>query len=256
MAFLRDFTLTRQKTRTRPERYPVAPDAVRGILDRASAEQRRELFCHEAIEVLEHYGICAIETEFAADVGQARVAAERLGYPLAMKIVSPQISHKSDLGGVVLDLGDEAELVDAFERVQRSVREAMPEAELRGMVLQKMAGAGQEMILGAESHPSTGHALMLGMGGTLVEILDDVSFRIPPLSREEAAEMIEELRGHRVLSGFRGGASADLRALSDAVLRLAQLVEDFPEIEQIDVNPLVVYGKGRGLRALDSRIVF
>jgi len=256
MAFLRDFTLAKQKTRTLPDRYSVARDSVRDLLDSAKKEQRRELFCHEAIRVLEHYGISAIETEFAADLDQARAAAERLGYPLAMKIVSPQISHKSDLGGVVLNLRGESELVEAHERMRQSVQRLMPDAELLGMTLQRMASAGHEMILGAESHPSTGHAIMLGMGGTLVDLLDDVSFRIPPLSHEEAGEMIEELRGHRVLAGFRGERPADLSALSDAILRLAQLLEDFPEIEQIDVNPIVVFEEGRGLQALDSRIVF
>jgi acyl-CoA synthetase (NDP forming) len=173
-----------------------------------------------------------------------------------MKIVSPQISHKSDLGGVMLNLGDEAALVRAHEEMMRSARNAMPDAELRGVTLQRMASEGYEMILGAKLHPSTGHAVVVGMGGRLVEILDDVSFRVLPLDREEAAEMVAELRGHRALKGFRGGKAADLEALTDAILRLAQLLEEFPALEEIDINPIVVFEEGHGVQALDSRIRF
>jgi acetyltransferase len=131
----------------------------------------------------------------------------------------------------------------------------MPDAELRGITLQKMASEGYEMILGAKLHPSTGHAIMLGMGGKFVEIIDDVSFRALPLSREEAGGMIAELKGHGALKGFRGGKPADLEALTDAILRLAQLLADFPELEEIDINPIVVFEEGHGLQALDSRIL-
>ena len=113
-----------------------------------------------------------------------------------------------------------------------------------------------EMILGARSHPSTGLAVMLGMGGTLVELMDDVAFRVLPLAREEVAEMIAELRGDRVLKGFRGGKPADLSALTDAIMRLAQLLEDFPDLKQIDINPIMVFEEGQGVQVLDSRILF
>jgi acetyltransferase len=256
MRFLRDFTRSREKTITLPKPYVVEKNSVKQVFETARNEQRRELFCHEALRILDRYGIPVIESRFAENLDEARRAAEALRYPVAMKIVSPQISHKSDLGGVVLNLRNEVELARAYEEMFRSVGNGLPDAELRGITLQKMESEGSEMILGAKLYPTAGHAILLGMGGSLVEILDDVSFRIPPISREEAGEMIGELRGHRALKGFRGAKAADLEALTDAILRLAQLLEDFPELEEIDINPIMVLAEGRGVRALDSRIVF
>jgi len=256
MKLLREFTRSKEKAAGSFPSYSVATNPVRDILQTAKDERRRELFCHEARRVLDHYGIDIVDTGFASNPEEAGNIARRLEYPLAMKIVSPQISHKSDFGGVALDLKEEADVARAYEEMLRSVEEALPDAEVRGVLLQKMAPMGQEMILGAIRDPSAGHVIMLGMGGVFVEIMEDVSLRTLPLSHEEARGMIAELRGHRVLKGFRGGKPADLEALADAILRLAQFLTDFPEIAEIDVNPIMLFEEGRGLRALDARIVF
>jgi acetyltransferase len=256
MRFLREFTRSREATRTSPKPHPIEKNPVEKTFETARSEGRNELFCHEALGVLARYGISEIGTGFAADLDAAKRIASELGYPVALKIVSPQISHKSDLGGVVLNLGDEEELAGAYEKMLRSVGDAMPNAELRGVTLQQMAPEGHEMILGAKLHPATGHSLMLGMGGVFVEIMDDVSFRVLPIAREEAEGMIEDLKGHAALKGFRGGKPADLEALREAILRLAQLLEDFPGIQEIDINPIIVLEEGRGLQAVDSRILF
>jgi len=256
MRFLRDFTRSKNKTADPIPSYPVKTVLVSDILQKARNENRNELFCHEALCILEHYGIRTVKTEFAANLNEAEKAADRLGYPLAMKIVSPQISHKSDVGGVVLNLKNEAELVEAYEKMCSSLQEALPDTELRGVTLQVMASEGYEMILGAKWDPSAGHVLMLGLGGIFVEVMEDISFRVVPLSREDAKEMIEELKGHRILEGFRGGRPADMEALTDTILRLSQLLNDFPEITELDVNPVLLFEKGQGLKALDARIVF
>ena len=255
MRFLRDFTRSKEQVAVPIPFYPVAPSQVSEILQRARIENRNELFCHEALYILEHCGIRIVKTEFAANLNEAERAAGRLGYPLAMKVVSPQISHKSDVGGVVLNLKSEAELVEASEKMRSSVHEALPDAELRGVTLQAMAPEGHEIILGAKWDPLAGHVLMLGLGGIFVEVMEDVSFRVLPVSREDVREMIEELKGHRILKGFRGGKSADLEALCDAILRLAQLLKDFPEIKELDINPLMILVEGKGLIALDARIL-
>jgi acyl-CoA synthetase (NDP forming) len=256
MRFLRDFTRSKNKTADPIPSYPVKTVLMSDILQKARNENRNELFCHEVLCILEHYGIQTVKTEFAASLDEAGKVAGRLGYPLAMKIVSPQISHKSDVGGVILNLKNEAELVEAYEKMYSSLQETLPDAELRGVTLQVMASEGYEMILGAKWDPSAGHVLMLGLGGIFVEVMEDISFRVVPVSSEDAQEMIAELKGHRILKGFRGSKPADLEALTDTILRLSQLLKDIPEIKELDINPVMILEEGKGLQALDARILF
>jgi acetyltransferase len=194
----------------------------------------------EARGVLEAYGFAFPRHAFA-DTSAAAVAAFReLGGGMAvMKIVSPDVLHKTDVGGVRLSLASEAEVSRAFVEITSAVRRKAPSAWIAGVSVQEMV---------------TGPLLMFGMGGIYVELLKDVSFRIAPLSRRDAEEMVREIRSYPLLASFRGGEPADEGAVVDALLRVSRLATDFPEIQELDVNPLLALPRGRGVRAIDCRM--
>jgi acyl-CoA synthetase (NDP forming) len=206
-----------------------------------------------ALRLIERYGIPAAAWAVARDVKEAVVVGARLGYPLAIKVVSAGVSHKTDVGGVVLDVADEAALRRAWATMSSRLQERAPGAAIEGFLLQKMVAGGCEMILGARRDDTFGPVVLFGLGGVYVEVFDDVSLRVAPLSRFDAEEMIAEVRGSRLLRGVRGQAPADVGALTDALLALSRLMVAHPEIQEIDVNPLVVLAEGA--LALDARIV-
>jgi acetyl coenzyme A synthetase (ADP forming)-like protein len=191
-----------------------------------------------------------------ADTSAAAVAAYRsLGVPqVAMKIVSPQISHKTDVGGVRLGLSSPEAVARAFVEITSSVRRLAPTAWIAGVSVQEMVTGGRELILGFSRDPQFGPLLMFGLGGIYVEVLKDVAFRVAPLSRRDAEEMVREIRAYPLLAAYRGTEPADEEAIVDALLRLSVLSCDFPEIQELDINPVVVMAKGKGLRAIDCRV--
>ena len=179
--------------------------------------------------------------------------ARELGYPVALKVQSGQILHKSDAGAVALDLGSEGDVRRAYDEVLSNARRACPQAAIQGVLVQEMVKGGVEVILGSTKDPVFGPVVMFGLGGIFVEALGDVSFRIAQLSRSDAEDMIEEIRGHRVLRGIRGREPADLDAIADALLSVSNLVTDHRDaIEELDINPLVVFP--RGAKAVDALI--
>lgn len=206
-----------------------------------------------ALRLIEQYSIPAAAWAVARDIEGAVVAGARLGYPLAIKAISTDVSHKTDVGGVVLDIADGAALRRAWVAVQSHLRERAPGAAIEGFLLQKMVAGGREMILGARRDDTFGPVVLFGLGGVYVEVFDDVSLRVAPLTRFDAGEMVAEVRGSRLLRGVRGQAPADVGALVEALLALSQLMMAHPEIQEIDINPLVVLEKGA--LALDARIV-
>jgi acetyltransferase len=171
-----------------------------------------------------------------------------------LKICSPDILHKSDVGGVRVGLTEEIETIHAFRQMMDNVRKRMPNARVEGVLVQKMVKGGKEIILGMTRDPQFGPMLMFGLGGIYVEVLKDVSFRIAPITRPEAEEMIREIRSFRLLRGVRGEPPADFDALVECLLRLSQLVIDFPQIVELDINPLAVFGKDQGAVAIDARM--
>ena len=178
------------------------------------------------------------------------------GYRVVLKIVSPQILHKSDAGGIRLNLGDAGAVRAEFDKLMADMRAARPDATLEGVMIEKMASrGGQEVIIGMKRDAGFGPLLMFGLGGVTVELFKDVSFRVAPVNRMEALQMIHETRAGRLLTGFRGSAPADLDAVVDVLLRLGQLALDYPQIAEAAVNPLLVYAEGRGGLALDCRII-
>jgi acetyltransferase len=206
--------------------------------------------------LLSAYGIQVISGDHAKTNDEAVALAAKIGFPVAMKIVSPDILHKSEYGGIRLNLHNRADVAQAYEQLLKEVIERKPDARLEGVLIEAMAPIGQEVIIGMRRDPGFGAIMMFGMGGIFVELFKDVSFRVAPLTRNNAVEMIEATRAGQLLAGFRGQVEADMEAVVDTILRLSQLAVDFPEISEIEINPLLVLPKGQGAIALDGRVIF
>ena len=234
--------------------FAVNQQAVRSLIDQAR-EEKRDLLLSESMQVLEYYGIPTAVGVRASTKREARVAAEQMGYPVAIKVISEQISHKSDVGGVQLNLRNGPAVEEAFDDMLSRIQSFYPEAKIDGVLVQPMVTGGQELILGGRQDPNFGPVVLIGLGGIFVEVLEEVSLRVAPITNQEAREMIDELRGAPILKGARGHKPSDLQAVSDALLRLSQLLIDFPEIRELDINPLRVFQENNGCRALDARVM-
>ena len=234
--------------------FAVDVPAIQTLIGRAQGEER-DLRLSEAVEVLEHAGIPTARSVVAQTVEEAQAAAETMGYPVAIKVISDQISHKSDVGGVQLNLRNGPAVAAAFEDMLTRIHRAYPQVRLDGVLVQPMVTGGRELILGGRQDPQFGPVVLVGLGGIFVEIFQEVAVRVAPISRREALEMIEELRGSQILQGARGHKQSDIEAVVDALLRLSQLLMDVPEIQEIDINPLRVFHEQGGCRALDARII-
>ena len=209
-----------------------------------------------AKELLLSYGIQVTKENVTWDLQDAlRIAAE-IGYPVAVKIDSPDITHKTEVGGVYLGVRDSSELVAAYNQVTESVAKNAPHATINGVLIQEMVKDGLELIVGMHRDPQFGPVILCGLGGVLTELLNDVSMRLCPLNCLDVEDMLSELKGLRLLQGFRGGAARDIKAVGDALVRLSELSGDFPdEIESIDINPLAVFAEGQGVKVLDALVV-
>jgi acyl-CoA synthetase (NDP forming) len=232
----------------------VNSDGVSGLVGKAQAEER-DLLLSEALQVLEYYGISTVQSRTAVKVEQARAAAEEIGYPVAIKIIAEQISHKSDVGGVQLNLRNGPAVTAAFEDMMGRIHQAYPDAKIDGVIVQPMVTGGRELILGGRQDPQFGPVLLVGLGGIFVEIFDEVVLRVAPISRQEATEMIDELRGGQILKGARGHRPSDIQALVETLVRLSQLLVDHPQIKELDINPLRLFHDQEGCRALDARVI-
>ena len=210
----------------------------------------------EGRRLLASYGIPGPREAVAARAEEAVEAAERIGYPVVLKILSPDIQHKTEIGGVRVGLGDEAAVDRAFREVTEAARRHHPRARLEGALIQEMIPANAvEVILGILRDPDFGPVVVFGSGGVLVELLKDSSLHLPPLSREDALEMIHQTKGARLLQGFRGRPPADLDALADTLVRLSQLAVDLGNlVAALDINPLMVLPDGEGVRAVDALV--
>jgi acetyltransferase len=208
---------------------------------------------HESKRILASYGVAITREALATSADMAVELARELGHPVALKVQSPEIAHKTEAGGIRLNLASDDEVRSAFDEILANARRFAPQAEVQGVLVQEMLEDGVEVIIGATKDPLFGHAIMFGLGGIFVEALRDVSFRIAPLTRRDAEEMIQEIKGNRVLQGVRGRPAADLDAIVDAILRVSRLVTDHPDdIDELDINPLVVFPKGA--KAADALI--
>lgn len=237
-----------------PELLKGDKDRVAPIIEKMRQQNRINMSESEARDCFAAYGIPVAGSLKAATSKEAVAAAEKLGYPVVMKIDSPSVSHKSDVGGVKVGLKNAKEVAEAFCNMTDKVRRLLPDAWIRGVLVQEMVMGGRETICGLSLDPQFGHLLMFGLGGIYVEVLKDVQFRVGPLSQEDAVEMIHGIRSFPLLRGVRGDSPSDLSALAQTLLGLSSLAHDFPEVAEADINPLLVLPRGRGVMAVDARI--
>ncbi|MFC2036964.1 acetate--CoA ligase family protein, partial [Chloroflexota bacterium] len=237
------------------ETFEVDRDRVRVVFEKVRAERRVAIGDTEAREVMEAYGVPTPQTFLARTPDEAVHYAGVVGFPVVLKIASPDILHKTDVGGVELNIMASSDVRDAFELMTYRASRYVPGAEIWGCLVQEMVLGGREVIVGMNRDPHFGPLMMFGLGGIYVEILQDVVFRVAPFDRREAREMIGEIRGHNLLRGVRGERRSDLEAVVEAFLRLSQLAMDFPQVVEFDINPLTVFEEGRGLIGIDMRLV-
>ncbi len=225
---------------------------VGSILGRARDEHRANLSAAEAAQVCRAYTIPVAVDRTAVDADGAVTAANGIGYPVALKVLSPDISHKSDAGGIRLGLANEIQVREAFADIVANARRYDPHARFEGVLVQAMASGGSEVIIGASTDPVFGKVVMFGLGGIFAEVLDDVTFALAPVTIDRAHAMLREIKGHPVLAGARGAAAIDFDALAGIIARVSQLVTDFPEIAELDLNP--VFAGSTGAIAVDARV--
>lgn len=237
------------------ETFDIDRDAIRQVFEQVKADGRLQIGDAEARTVLRACGVRVPASELATNIDEAIEIADRIGYPVVMKIASPDILHKSDIGGVKLGIRSPAEVRDAFDLITYRATRYMPDAQIWGCQIQEMVTGGREVIIGMNRDLQFGPLMMFGLGGIYVEALKDVTFRVAPFSRQEAKEMINEIRSIQLLRGVRGEPPADMEAIVDVLLRMSQLVTEFPEIVEFDINPLIVYETGRGVVGVDMRLV-
>jgi len=244
-----------QRPLTVVRQYRVNKAKAERVISSSLNSQRASLLEHEAYEALEAYGFPVIKFFLATTEQQAMDAAEKIGYPVVCKIVSPDILHKFDFKGVRLNLKSKNEVKDAYNDIIKTILAKKPGAEITGILIEEMAASGKEIILGMNRDPQFGPLLMFGLGGTYVEVLEDVTFRLAPIREITAKKMIEKTKANKILQGFRGEPPYDTKAISECIKRLSQLVTDFDVIKELDINPLIVYKKGSGCAIVDARII-
>jgi acetyl coenzyme A synthetase (ADP forming)-like protein len=251
--------MTHRRWRERPpaelESFAVDRERVRGVLERVRSEGRLSIGDAEAREVMEAYGIATPRSFLARNPDEAVRFADEIGFPVVVKIASPDILHKTDLGGVKLNIMTPGDVRDAFELMTYRAQHYVPDAEIWGCLVQEMVLGGKEVIVGMNRDPHFGPLMMCGLGGIYVEALGDVAFRVAPFDRRDAREMIREIQAYHLLRGVRGERPSDVEAIVESLLRLSQLVIEFPEIMEFDINPLTVFEEGRGVVGVDMRLV-
>ena len=224
------------------------------VFDKVKKEKRPNLLEEEGQEILRAYGFPLPQSSLAKNENEAVKIAKKIGHPVVMKIASPQIIHKSDAGGVKVNLTNDNEVKVAFKEIVKNAKKYNKKAEIKGVLIVEMVKGGKEMIIGSKLEPGFGPVIMLGMGGIYVEVLKDVTFRLAPVTDREANDMISSIKTKKILEGVRGEKPSDIKKLSECIQRLSQLVTDFKEIKELDMNPVLVMEKGKGCKILDVRI--
>jgi acyl-CoA synthetase (NDP forming) len=223
------------------------------IIAQAQNESRKALLETEAKTICIEYAIPVTKFQLAKNSREAAEFAEQIGYPVVLKIVSPDIIHKSEAGGVIVDLKNEAEVQNAYRKVVENAIKYKATAKIAGILVQEMAPQSTEVIVGAIKDPQFGQTLMFGLGGVFVEILKDVAFRIAPITREDAQEMVTTIKAYPLLKGYRNTPPTDVEAIKDILLNTSRLVMDNPQIKELDLNPIMAYEKGA--KTVDARII-
>jgi acyl-CoA synthetase (NDP forming) len=223
------------------------------IINQAQKEKRKALLEPEAKTICSEYDISVNKFKVATTEAEAAAYADEIGYPIVLKIVSPDIIHKSDAGGVLVNLKTAADVAAGFTKIIGNAKKYKADAQIVGVLIQEMAPSGIEVIVGAIKDPTFGPTVMFGLGGIFVELLKDVNFRVAPLTVEDAKEMITTLKAFPLLNGYRGSQPADLEALTTIMVNVSRLILEHPEIKELDLNPIMAYSKGA--KTVDARII-
>ncbi len=257
IAALREYAiLQEQKNHVSTKPNEKAMKTALAIIDQARKDGRTSLTEIEAKGVFEAYGMPTTKIALAKTEEECVVSAKKIGYPVVMKIVSPDILHKSDAGGVKVNIKDEAGVREAFNTIMKNAKAYKADADIHGIAVQEMAPWGTETILGSVNDPTFGPTIMFGLGGIFVEVLKDVTFRVAPVTAVEATDMIGEIKGAKILAGARGEAPRDRKALAATIVNYSSMILDLKdEIAESDANPVLVYAEGEGLKVADARII-
>ena len=223
------------------------------VIQKAISEERHLLLEPEAKRLCKEYDIPVTRFDVASTEDEAAGCAKVVGYPVALKVVSPQVIHKSDAGGVALALNDESQVRESFRRIVESVRRKVPDAKIEGIIVEEMARRGTEVIVGVTKDPQFGPCVMFGLGGIFVELLKDVAFRICPINEYDAREMIGEIRASPVLKGYRDSQPVDSEVIVSILLKVSKIAVENPSIEEMDLNPVIVYPDGA--KVVDARVI-
>lgn len=223
------------------------------IIAQARKQNRKNLMEHEAKEVCQEYDISVTKFKLARNLEEAVKFAEEIGYPVVLKIVSPSVIHKSEVGGVLLDLNTSIGVEKGYRAILANVKKLRPDSQVEGILVQEMAPSSVEVIVGAIKDDQFGQSIMFGIGGIFVEVLDDVVFRIAPVTKQEAESMITEIKAYKVLKGYRNQPPSDTKAIAEIISNTSKLVTDYEEIKELDLNPIMVYEKGA--KTVDARII-
>lgn len=250
---LYNYHLWLDRPRTEVRHFDVDTETCRRIIENAKRSGVANLAQHDAIRILEAYGIPVGRTVFAGTKKEALEAASEIGFPVAMKIVSSDVTHKVDVGGVRLSLFDGREVEEAYDSITNNIRSRIPSAHIDGVIVQEQVQGGAETIVGMRRDPKFGPLLMFGLGGIYVEVYHDLAFRLAPLRELSAHDMTHQIRGRRIFEGFRGQPPLDMKALEECILRISQLSVEMEDITELDINPLIALEKG--CKAVDARII-
>jgi acetyltransferase len=253
LARARDYSLQRQKHRgTVPSFSDIDREKAKKIIETAAEGWLQPT---EVYSLLESYGIKTLAPRFAAKLEEALVAAQSIGYPVALKVDSATIVHKTEVGGVILDIASPEELKQAYSRMMEKLATAGRSAEVRGVTVQKMAGEGIELIAGVTHDATFGPLILFGLGGIYTELFKDSVVRIQPLTDTDVKEMVHSVKAYKLLEGFRGAPPADITAIEELLLRLSALAEDLPRVKELDLNPVRAFAAGEGYAVVDARVL-
>ncbi|MDI6707594.1 MAG: acetate--CoA ligase family protein [Candidatus Thermoplasmatota archaeon] len=247
LAAMSKYSMYRKRKEEKPKLFEVRKEDAEALIKKARNEKRDFLSSKDAFELLLCYGIPVAKSTSAKNVDEIVSAAATIGYPLALKVESKEVIHKTEVGGVILNITSEAELIEKFKNLERKFG-------IAEYIAQEFLTGGKELIIGAKAINNLGHVLMFGLGGIYVEIFKDVVFRLAPVTESVAEDMITSIKSYPLLKGVRGEVGVDLKELSDILLKVSQLVTDLPMIKELDINPVIVYEKGKGSKVVDAKV--
>jgi acyl-CoA synthetase (NDP forming) len=244
-----------KRPRTEVRYFKVNREKAQNLISEAKEKKLKFLNEFQATQLLSFYGFPVLKCKLIKDEEELEEVVREIGFPVAIKISSPDIIHKFDVGGVRLNIENEIQLKNSFHKMIEDIKRLKPKAKIEGILIQEMAREGKEVILGLKRDPHFGPVLMFGLGGIYVEAFRDVTFRLAPIRTLSAKRMIESTKAYQILKGMRGDKPSDISSIEECIERLSQLSIELPDIQEIDINPLIVYEKGKGCRVVHARII-